>query len=160
MDVLKQRFINLSQYKHMLIDVGIAKFAWHDCAAANRRTGDIQQNVVGKDVASTLVVKAIIKVCDILKPQSVVINILRAYQHCSVRFINCSSPWRSAARSDFGTKNPETHPLPALRNLERNLIVDADRLAVAALLIVRPIGTENGIKMTALRVSNPEGGLE
>ena len=33
------------------------------------------------------------------------------------------------------------HPRPALRYLERYLVVDADRLALAALLIVRPIGS-------------------
>ena len=32
-------------------------------------------------------------------------------------------------------------PCPALWNLERDLVVYADRLALAALLIVRPIGS-------------------
>ena len=35
----------------------------------------------------------------------------------------------------------QPHPLPALGNIERDLVLNADRLAFAALLIVRPIGS-------------------
>ena len=39
-------------------------------------------------------------------------------------------------------------PLPALWNLKRNLVIDAGRLAVAALLIVRAIGSAIGTAQT------------
>ncbi len=59
-------------------------------------------------------------------------------------------------------------PCPALGNIERDLIIDADRLSFAALLIVRPIGSavvvlglEEEIQFTVdLPCYEPEGPRE
>jgi len=58
---------------------------------------------------------------------------------CDMRQIPVSI-WINKIRS-YCYRRLESAPLPALRNLERDLVVDADRLALAALLIVPPIGS-------------------